>query len=338
MSKFSWDDYPDFDVVAMDDDGEVNVYEGEVYRSDGDYSWWNEFGTDVLKIFAPAKQVDHGRVEPVYKPNLPPDWWFEDESGEGQTTDEERFDAEGLADHVSGVDSNTYAVGSLDSTGLEWDSRGGQKEIEESTLVGLIEELRDSVDPSEFTVTLNYEDWCGGYVNTLDYESVSDIVDRFKSHLTAEEIAQLEHGQYIGAPGATSDQDSKGQTWMSLAEAKLVENTYRLMEQDFLESHNTIMRRLANNWAEGSVDPYKPGVISPEEWSERASTYSLNWSKSDSTASDSTFPQDSPSNLARQAIWAHFEEFECLPDFLVGPSEVLGDFFMGIKVIDDGEA
>jgi len=230
MSKFSWDDYPDFDVVAMDDDGEVNVYEGEVYRSDGDYSWWNEFGTDVLKIFAPAKQVDHGRVEPVYKPNLPPDWWFEDESGEGQTTDEERFDAEGLADHVSGVDSNTYAVGSLDSTGLEWDSRGGQKE----------------------------------------------------------------YGQYIGAPG------SKSTGWVgSMSYANMMQHYGAYL----MESELSAL---------------------PQDWT------------TNDTLGSSIYKTHA--ELAKQAIWAHFEEFECLPDFLVGDTEVLGPFFMGIKVIDDGEA
>ena len=169
MSKFSWDDYPDFDVVAMDDDGAVYVYEGEATRSDDSECWSNEFGADIALVFIPAKQVDHGRVEPVYKPNLPPDWWFEDESVEGRTTDEERF-----------------------------------------------EQL---------------------------------------------EMFHVERDQYVGAPGIED-------LWVS----------------------------------------------------------------------NDTFPQDSPYNLARQAIWSHFEEFECLPDFLVGRSEVLGDFFMGIKVVDDGEA
>lgn len=164
MIKFSWDDYPEYDVVAMDDDGAVYVYEGEVTRSDDSECWSNEFGADISLVFIPAKQVDHGRVEPVYKPNLPPDWWFLDESGEGQTTDEERFE-------------------------------------------------------------------------------------------------QLDSQQYIGAPGV-----------------------------EYIQEGWTV---------------------------------------------NTTFPQDSPTELARQAIWSHFEEFECLPDFLVGDTEVLGDYFMGIKVIDD---
>lgn len=165
MSKFSWDDHPGYSTVAMNANGSVYAFSGDI-QYDFDEEVWFPLNParNMLHVFSPASEVYQGLVLPRERPDLPPDWWFEDESGEGQTTDDERFE-------------------------------------------------------------------------------------------------QLDSQQYIGAPGV-----------------------------EYIQEGWTV---------------------------------------------NTTFPQDSPTELARQAIWSHFEEFECLPDFLVGDTEVLGDYFMGIKVIDD---
>lgn len=185
MSKFSWDDYPDYNVVAMDDDGSVFAYVGPIYRfyeGKGKWAWTDQHGGHFTEVFTPAKEVNHGSVEPVYKPNLPPDWWFE-----GKLEDDP-----------------------------------GQEE--------------------------------GGLM------------------------------QYIDAPGLKTEDETTPS--LTFAEVESKEDCYTTF---------------------GST---------------------TNWTV------NTTLPQDTCQvEEAIQAIWSHFEEFECLPDFLVGDPEVLGSSFKGIPVI-----
>ncbi len=190
MIKFSWDDYPGYSTVAMNANGSVYAFSGDI-QYDFDEGVWFPLNParNMVHVFSPASEVFEGVVLPKERPDLPPDWWFLDESGEGQTTDEERFEQ--------------------------------------------LEVTNDS--PNR-----NYLSW-------VDLIADANVDNLYKSDL-------------------------------------------------------------------------------------ELSTLPQDWTSNDTFASSPYIEQD---NLARQAIWSHFEEFECLPDFLVGDTEVLGDSFMGIKVIDD---
>lgn len=226
MSKFNWDEFVGYDKLAMDADGCVYAYRGEIVYDEEEGVWISEDpSSNTLLLFEPALEVLQGFVEPIERPDLPPDWWFENNIKQQKWIDSGLVRCDG--EKIYRVSREEYNVDNLGNDVMIPD---GQEEGE----------------------------------------------------------------QYIGAPASESTGWVGAMSYANMMQhygTYLIESELSALPQDWT-TNDTLGSTLYNKHAE----------------------------------------------LAKEAIWAHFEEFECLPDFLVGDTEVLGPFFMDIKVIDDGEA